>query len=230
MSGHEELTPSAASWVRRQEEHDQRQRAQSRFAARYPKFFGYLVKCLNDGGMFEAYVYPKSDSSKYASIGIRGHVNNDYGLALDIVELTSSLHSAQATCSEIDHISRYDTPTYPVSLWDAKGEPSSEMCMGCRAEYFPYHFFLIIGEKEGYTFVNHPGLKWCGEEIYSAIKKLIRNTTRPQRLGGKKLTEKQLLTEISNIIADITDNDDLRDSFQDDTDHGFSSDEAERED
>jgi hypothetical protein len=67
-------------------------------------------------------------------------------------------------------------------------------------------------------------IKGCGEEIYDAIKTYVKSTAK-KNYYDRTPTEKQLLTKISEIIAEITGNDKIKDSFQDDTVPGFSSDE-----
>jgi hypothetical protein len=194
------------------------------FGKKYPKFYQHFSKCCDTGALFEAYVHPP-EFYGWACIGLKGKASYDTVQGAYVLDIQDAWSSLLATP---DYEIHYVPPYNPSVLWDNNGEPSSDLGLSTQAnpsKTFPYLGFFSLGEKHGYCFTQHPGVKGCGEEIYAAIKTYVKSTTKRD---CRRPTEKQLLTKISEIIADITGNVKVKDSFQDDTDPGFSSDEDER--
>lgn len=211
------------------EDHNRRIRAREKFAAAHPRFYQYFIECYERKCWFECTVYPSTDTcptvgdhGSHDQIGVRATVVYDNSMfKLDLYDIWTQ------SATDKDKETHYECNPYPLLLWDDNGDINfSVIECGTKystpCEYFPWKAFFDNCEIEHNSmFEKHQSEKESGEKIYSEISKLVKSTTRRY---GEKLTEKQLLTKISEIIAEVTKNDEVRCSFQDDTDYGFSSD------
>lgn len=193
--------------------------ARTAFATKYPTFYENFMECHKSGAMLDIVIWCRGCNNGYVSMGMKGTTvyRADHGIALDIMDLWSSRDG--------DHWTHYDVSDGGVEyLWDAAGNPNpdlGEASIQSGPEKFPYKEFFALVESDGCNYIEHPGPKGIGEEIYAKISKVIKAGHR-YHSEGRAFTPKQTLEKISEIIAEVTNNPNVKVSFQDASDYGFT--------
>jgi len=191
-------------------------RAYETFSKKYPKFADEVWRCMSDKEELEISVY---DSDENIYMCIKGNIEregSEYFLVIDcITYLKDGVYV------------HYDFP-YPSAIWDKDGAPILHAHLEQEAGtlvQFPFEKFLELGEgpDKNYCITRHKSPYGAGKEIYKKFSKLIKSSSKEKY--GRRMTEKQILQSLSEIISEACEDPDrsLVHSFQDDTDYGFTS-------
>jgi hypothetical protein len=190
--------------------------ARDAFAKKYPKFYAEVLKCVKNKEELEICVRSVV-IEEY--IKIYGTPENAYGRCMYQIDVNEALYIN----NDLDIYSSQDYD-FPIDIWDKNGEPylqPLEVITGPTIE-FPFLRFLGLGEANGYEVTRHKSAYGAGSEIYDKISRMVKENAKDGYTS--RLTEKQLLQNISQIISEVCEDTEgtLICSFQDDTDYGFT--------